>query len=407
MKRCPQCHRAEIDDTLAYCRVDGTALVNDSEPTGTEASTVMLSVSASLRELQTSVLPQSGAASGVTRPTAPTTLLPALPFPEKSQVASKPKRHKRNAIIAISAVVALLAIIAVVYIRRPRAKTTRQIDSLAVMPFVNESGNPELEYLSDGMTDSLINSLSQLPNLSVKARSTVFRFKGKETDLRTIGKELQVPAILNGRVGQRGDQLTLSLELIDVATENVIWSEQYDRKQEDLISLQKEIARDVSSKLKTRLSGVDQQKLGNTYTTNPEAYKFYLQGRFYWNRREEKDLRNAIDYFNRAISLDANYALAYAGLADSYALLSSFNFSTPSEATPKAREFANKALTLDASLAEAHTTLGLTYQQFDYDFASAEREYKSAIQRRSKLCHSTSMVRGDAQLCRAVRRILN
>lgn len=340
----------------------------------------MLGSSASTGEMQTSVLPQIFTDGGITSPTAHTTLLSAQPSTEKLEPTVSPKRLTLKLIVAVCAIVVFAFIVFAYLSRRSRPTTFAQIQSIAVMPFVNDSGNPDLEYLSDGMTETLISSLSQLPNLTVKARSTVFRFKGKQTDPKTVGNELNVPAILNGRVGQRGDQLTLSLELIDVATENVIWSEQYDRKQADLISLQKEIARDVSSKLKTKLSGTDREKLGVTYTTNPEAYKLYLQGRFYWNRREEKDLRNAIDCFNRAITIDDNYALAYVGLADSYALLSSFNFSPPPEAIPKAREFANKALSLDASLAEAHTTLGLTYLQFEYDFASAEREYKSAIQ---------------------------
>src|SRR6266568_965795 len=144
------------------------------------------------------------------------------------------------------------------------------IKSIAVMSFVNQSGNADLEYLSDGMTDTLISSLSQLPNLNVKARSSVFRYKGKETSPQTIGKDLNVQAVLNGRIAQRGDQLTLTLELVDVQTENVIWSEQYNRKQSELISLQSEIARDVSSKLKAKLSGTAKQKLGKTYTTNAE-----------------------------------------------------------------------------------------------------------------------------------------
>jgi TolB-like protein/tetratricopeptide (TPR) repeat protein len=259
-------------------------------------------------------------------------------------------------------------------------KTLTPIQSIAVMPFVNEGGNADLEYLSDGMTDTLISSLSQIPNINVKARSSVFRYKGKETSAQIIGKDLNVQAILNGRVVQRGDQLTLGLELIDAKTENVIWSENYVRRQADLITLQSEVARDVTSKLKTKLSGVDEQKLVKTYTTNPEAYRLYLQGRFYWNKREEKDLRNAVDYFNRAIALDANYAPAYVGLADSYALLSGFGFTDPTEAVSKAREYANKALSIDQTLAEPHATLGLTRFQYDYDFAGAESEYKRAIE---------------------------
>src|SRR5260370_7500948 len=167
------------------------------------------------------------------------------------------------------------------------------------MPFVNEGGNADLEYLSDGMTDTLISSLSQLPNLSVKARSSVFRYKGKEKekDPQTIGKELNVQAILNGRVAQRGDQLTLTLELVDVQTENVIWSEQYNRKQSELVSLQSEIARDVSSKLKLKLPGANTQNLNKEYPTNPNPYHLSLKGRFYWNKLTPKDLRQSLEFY--------------------------------------------------------------------------------------------------------------
>ncbi len=261
-----------------------------------------------------------------------------------------------------------------------RGGSTKQISSIAVMPFVNESGNADVEYLSDGMTETLIKSLSQLPNLAVKSRSTVFYYKGKETSPKKIGEELNVQAVLLGRVVQRGDDLKLNLELVNTKTQDVIWSEQYDRKQSDLVSLQSEIARDVSGKLKAKLSGADEQKLAKTYTTNPEAYRLYLQGRFYWNKREEKEFRKAVEYYNQAIALDTNYALAYVGLADSYALLSSFGFMPPTEAIPKARDFARRALSLDDSLAEPHATLGYVSSQYNYDFAGAELELKRAIE---------------------------
>jgi len=255
-----------------------------------------------------------------------------------------------------------------------------QFNSIAVMPFVNESGNADVEYLSDGMTETLIRSLSQLPNVNVKARSSVFRYKGKATDAKTVGKELNVQAILNGRVVQRGDQLTLSLELIDARTENVIWTDRYDRRSSDLVSLQNEIARDVSSKLKAKLSGTDKEKLEKNYTTNAEAYRLYLQGRFYWNKREEKDFRKAVAYYNQAIALDQNYALAYAGLADTYALLSTFGFMPPTEGVPKARELASQAVSLDGGLAEPHTTLGYLSLTYDYDFVGSEREFRRSIE---------------------------
>src|ERR1700674_4563066 len=296
MKRCPQCNRLEPDDTLAYCRADGTALISDSGSVNPEAGTVKFGSAPVSREIQTSVLPQMTTDAGISRPTAQTTVL-STPLPsQNTRERRKPKQRK--GILAMAAVIAV-ALIAGVYLYWPRGKNTAQIESIAVMPFVNESGNAEVEYLSDGMTETLISSLSQLPHLNVKARSTVFRYKGKATDAQTIGKELNVEAILNGRVVQRGDHLTLSLELINAQTENVIWTDKYDRKSSDLVSLQNEIARDVSGKLKTKLSGADQQKLVKTYTTNPDAYKLYLQGRFYWNKREEKDFRKAAESYNK------------------------------------------------------------------------------------------------------------
>jgi TolB-like protein len=343
----------------------------------TEAGTVKFASAPVSSEIGTSVLPQMITDPGVSRPTAQTTALPSQHVTDNTRELSKPKRRK--AIVAMAAVIAV-GLIAGVYLYWHRGKITAQIESIAVMPFVNESGNAEIEYLSDGMTETLISSLSQLPNLSVKARSSVFRYKGKETNPQTIGKELNVQAILNGRVVQRGDQLTLSLELIDAQTENVIWSEQYDRKQADLVLLQREIARDVSGKLKIKLSGADERKIAKAYTTNAEAYKAYLQGRFCWNKREEKEFRKAVEYFNQAIALDANYALAYAGQADTYALLSTFGFMPQTEGVPKAREFARQAVSLDGSLAEPHTTLGYLSLTYDYDFAGSEREFRRAIE---------------------------
>ena len=374
MKRCPQCNRIESDDSLTFCRVDGSSLINDSGGPSAELGTIRLD-SAVSAELATTMLP-----AGKTSDSLPTTTAETkLPLPKKTQTRELTKPKSRKAFFAIGGVVALLVIAACVYFFWPR-KVQPPIQSIAVMPFVNESGNAEVDYLSDGMTDTLISSLSQLTNLNVKARSSVFRYKGKETNAQAIGKELGVQAILNGRFAQRGDQLILTLELVDTQTENVLWSEQYNRPQAELIKLQTEIARDVSSKLRTKLAATDSQKLAKTFTSNPEAYRLYLQGRFYWNKREENNLKAAIDYFNQAIAQDPNYALAYAGLADSYVIMSSFGFMTPADAIPKARGFALKAQSLDATLAEPHTTLGLALSQFDFDFAGAEQEYKRAIE---------------------------
>ncbi len=377
MKRCPQCNRVETDETLKFCRVDGATLVNDSASIDGEAGTVQLG-SFSSSEIETSVLPDWTDAN-INRTTGPTTALPPQPSPSatnKLSITAKSRLNKTAIVVIVTTIVAAVSAAVVISYRSGSRRAT--INSIAVMPFINESGNADVDYLSDGMTETLIGSLSQLPNLNVKARSTVFRYKGKEA--KTVGKELNVQAVLNGRVMQRGDQLTLSLELVNAETENVIWSEQYNRKQADLVSLQNEIARDVSSKLKTRLSGADEQKLIKTYTTNPEAYRLYLQGRFYWNKREEKDFRQAIAYFDQAIALDPNYAVAHAGDADAYALLSTFGFMSPAEGVPKARDFAAKASQLDSTLAEPHTTLGYLALTYDYDFVASEREFKRAIE---------------------------
>jgi TolB-like protein len=266
---------------------------------------------------------------------------------EQTSQADKPKTKRNWLLIAL---LSLVVLVGGFFAYRYFTPNSKQIESIAVLPFVNESGSADVEYLSDGMTETLISSLSQLPNLNVKARSSVFRYKGKETDAQTIGKELNVQAIVHGRVVQRGEQLTLYLELVDALTGNRIWGDQYNRKQTELITLQSEIARDVSQKLKTKLSGADEQKLAKNYTENAEAYKLYLQGRFYWNKRTTNDFRKAIEYFNQAITIDQNYALAYAGLADAYGLLSAFGGVPPQEAMPKAREAALKALLLDDRL---------------------------------------------------------
>lgn len=288
--------------------------------------------------------------------------------------------RKHKVAVAAAAVLLLVGLAAVgVYLFRARP-TSVAIKSIAVMPFINEGGNADLEYLSDGMTDTLISSLSQLPNLSVKARSSVFRYKGKETSPQTLGKDLNVQAILNGRVAQRGDQLQLTLELVDTQTENVIWSDQYTRKQGDLVSLQSEIARDVSTKLKTKLTGVEEERVTKTSTANTEAYQLYLKGLFHWNKRTPESLKSSLDYYNQAIAKDPNYALAYAGIALTYVLLPEYSAGTPADSMPKAKAAAIKALELDNSLAEAHTALAYVLYSYERNFPESEKEFRRAIE---------------------------
>jgi TolB-like protein/Tfp pilus assembly protein PilF len=378
MKRCPQCNRVEPDDTLAFCRVDGTALISGSGPVSAEAGTVKFASAPVSSETETSVLPHTSTSPAINRLTAPTTVFPAQRLPGATQELGKPKRRK--AVVAIASLIAV-ALIAGVYLFWPRGKkAAASIESIAVMPFFNESGNADIEYLSDGMTETLISSLSQLPNLNVKPRSSVFRYKGKATDAKTIGKELNVQAILNGRVIQRGQDLSLFVELIDVALDKVVWSQQYHRKQTDLVTLQSEIARDVSSKLKSKLSGADVAKVEKNYTANPEAYQLYLKGKFYWNKRTGESLKQAAELYRQAIEKDPNYALAYSGLAETYVLFSSYDVAPANDSMPQAKAAALRALAIDDSLAEAHTALGFYLSNYEWDRDGSEKEYRRAIE---------------------------
>jgi serine/threonine-protein kinase len=293
---------------------------------------------------------------------------------------SEIKSHKRG--LAIGFMVLLLASIGLSYwFFTPRSANTKgQIESIAVMPFVNEIGNGDTEYLSDGMTESLINGLSQLPKLSVKAWSSVFRYKGKQVEPQQIGNELSVQAVLNGRIMQRGESLLLSLELVDVQNGNQIWGEQYNRKLTDLTSLQSEIAQDVSNKLQAKLSSADEKRAAKNYTENTEAYQLYLKGRYHWNKRTGADITKSVEYFKQAIDKDPTYALAYAALADAFITVPQYTGASPHDAFPKARAAAIKALEIDETLAEAHTALANVYDEYDWHFPEAEKEYKRAIE---------------------------
>ncbi len=293
-------------------------------------------------------------------------------------VVGEVRKHKFISLGALAVLSIALAIGG--YFAFFASRNQTPITSIAVLPFENGSGDPNLEYLSDGMTESLISSLSQLPNLKIKARNSVFRYKGKSIEPQQIAKELNVQAILNGRVVQRDNDLTLYVELVDAQTENVLWKTDYNRSVTNLLALQNEIARDVSSKLKIKLSGVDERELAKTYTQNTEAYQLYLKGRFLLGKTTPQDSQKATEYFQDAIAIDPNFALAYVGLADSSASFSGFNFVPPREFMPKAREFTLKALSLDDRLPEAHVSLGGNLLYYDYDFTGAEREYKRAIE---------------------------
>jgi TolB-like protein/DNA-binding winged helix-turn-helix (wHTH) protein/tetratricopeptide (TPR) repeat protein len=254
------------------------------------------------------------------------------------------------------------------------------IDSLAVLPFVNANGNPNTEYLSDGITESLINSLSQLPNLKVMSRDSAFRYKGKGTDPQMIGRELGVRAIVKGRVTQRGDTLNISAELIDARDSSHIWGQQYDRKLADMVVLREEIAREMAGALRLRLTGAEEKRLTKSYTANPEAYQDYLKGRYWWNKTTGEGFDKGIEYFQQAIAKDPTYALAYSGLADCYSSRAESGLIPSKEDYLRAKDAALKALQLDDSLAEAHSSLALIKSSYDWDWSGADKEFRRAIE---------------------------
>ncbi len=304
--------------------------------------------------------------------------LPPQPMPEllaAGKTTSLLKRHKLSVSIALVMLLAAAAM-AVYFSVRETA-----IDSLAVLPFVNVGANPDAEYLSDGITDSLINSLAQAQRLKVMSRSAVLRYKGKEADAQAAGKALGVRAVLTGKVTLRGDDLIVKVELVDVRNNSHLWGEQYNHKLSDLLAVQTELARDIAAQLRLRLSGEEQQRLTRRGTENPEAYDLYLKGRYILNRFTHAE-KNGLRYFQQAVEKDANFALAYAGLAEAYVMMADIGATfalPPQEAYIRAKAAALKAVGLDDTLAEAHSSLGHIAYKYEWDWAGAEREFKRAI----------------------------
>lgn len=263
---------------------------------------------------------------------------------------------------------------------KKRRSARQAIQSIAILPLENSGGDTNAEYISDGITESLINSLSQLPKLRVMARSTVFRYKGQRLDPVKFGQELDVAAVLTGRVVQRGDILSVQAELVDVSDGSQLWGEQYTRKLADVLSLQDDLSREISAKLRLRLTGQAKNRLTKRYTESTEAYERYMKGRYYWSRRTAEGLKKAIEYFHQAIEKDPSYALAYAGIADCYNLLSAYGILPPKESVPVAKQAAMRALDLDSDVAEGHEALAHVKMLYDWDWVGAEIEFKRAIQ---------------------------
>ena len=259
-------------------------------------------------------------------------------------------------------------------------RVSKNISSLAVLPLENATGDPELEYLSDGITGSLINTLASIPKLRVMAQSTIFRYKGQEIDPQAIGRELHVRAVVTGRIMQGGGSLRVGTELVDVATGCQLWGAQYDRKPDDILVVQDEISSEISGKLRLQLTKAEKKRLTVHHTENPEAYRLYLKGGHHWNRWTEEAFYKAIEYFQLAVEKDPSYALAYAGVADSYVLLGWNCHLPPKEAFSKGKADAMTALRLDPDLAEAHTALAALFWLHDWQWKDAETEFKRSLQ---------------------------
>jgi len=262
---------------------------------------------------------------------------------------------------------------------RPR-KSRRAIDSIAILPLVNVTGDPEAEYLCDGITETIINTLSQLPKIRVMARSTVFRYKGQIVDPQSVGADLNVRAVLTGRLILRGETLHIQVELVDVKDGSQLWGDRYSKMLSDIFEVQDEIAREISTKLRVRLIDTEKKRLAKRYTKNTEAYTLYLRGRYHWNKRTEEGFYKAIDYFEQAIRQDPNLALAYSGLSDSYSLLAGFHYMDMAEGYARARDLAVRSLEIDDSLAEGHASLAIVRYRVDWNWYETEREFRRAIE---------------------------
>ncbi len=365
MKRCPECGRNYNDDSMSFCLDDGAELLFGPASMDEPATAILHSTAA----------PGEAPTRAQIHMTDQTAILPT----GTGDIVPTPRGLDKR-LFAVPLLLAIVILGGFFGYRYLKPTGTEQINSIAVLPFENRSGNADTDYLSDGLADSLIYRLSQLPNLKVSPTSSVMRYRGKDTDVAQIAKELKVDAVMSGRLTQRGDDLSISVQLIDSRSEKVLWAEQYDRKMADLLATQREIATTITQKLQLKLAGTETKGITKKYTDNNEAYQLYLKGRFHFAKRTKEDVLKSIDYFQQAIKLDPNFALAYARIAEAYNQMPNYPYLSPNEAFPKAKAAARRALEIDPSLSEAHAALGNTLNSYDWNWTEAESEFKQAVE---------------------------
>jgi len=384
MKRCPKCRRDYYDDTLSYCLDDGNALL-EGPASMDEPATAVFGVPAFAGSSESATRPQihTTAAEAEARlslgdSTEKQSFSARRTAEPQGKVGSR-QRRRQFAVIGIALAVIIFGGGFFGY-RYFNAASGGQINSIAVLPFQNRSDDPDTEYLSDGLAESLIFRLTQLPGLKVSPTSSVIRYKGKDTDVSRIASELGVDAVMTGRLIKRGDNLNITVELVDARNNQSLWGEQYERKMSDLLATQREIAGAIVQKLQLKLAGNETKGITKKYTDNNEAYQLWMKARFHFAKRTKEDLFKSIEIFEDAVELDPNFALAYVGIAESWTVIPSFPYDSPANCIPKAKTAASKALELDPELAEAHTVSAMIAATYDWDWARAEAGFKRALE---------------------------
>jgi len=361
---------------MSYCLDDGSELLfgpASGSGSGDEPATAILSVPPAIAGGLTGATDNSELKTSIFHPPA------TAGGSDSAELGISTRRYAKPLIAVVLAVVVLAGgFFGYRYFNPPG---TDQINSIAVLPFENRGGNADSEYLSDGLAESLIYRLSQLPDLKVSPTSSVFRYKGKETDPQVVAKELGVDSVMTGRITERGENLTISVNLVDTRNGKSLWGEQYERKLSELLTTQREIVAEIVSKLQLKLSGESEQKLAKKYTNNDEAYQLYLRGQYHLARRSKDDLLKAIDFYEQAIKLDPNFALAYVGMSYAYSSGSGNDFLPFSyeEGISRAKNAAVRATEIDSNLAEAHSAMG-TALRFEWKWPEAEVALKKALE---------------------------